>query len=184
MRLHYRPAIPGDHDFIAATWSTCWPRPHEASCLTPAAWRTAVWSSIPSVIARPDMRVLVAADADTTDHVADLFGWLAWKPRAVERVVNGYTRGVSYRLAEGGPMPLVFCCFVKHGARRAGVARGLCRAAGIDPAADLAYVCRSRAVDVLADANKLPRATWCPHLGRLPQERTHGHRSEADSDAA
>ena len=97
-----RPAIASDHDFIAATWSTCWGRPPQASCITPAAWRTAVWSSAPDLLTRPDVRVLVAADADATDRVADVFGWLAWKPAAVERVVNAYTRRETFRLADGG----------------------------------------------------------------------------------
>jgi GNAT superfamily N-acetyltransferase len=180
-----RPAKPADHDFIAATWSTCWGRPPEASCVTPAAWRTAVWASVPAILARPDVRVLVAADADTADHVTDLFGWLAWKPRAVECVVNGYTRRPTYRLAEGGPLPLVFCAYVKRDYRRNGIARSLFRAAGIDLAGEFVYACHTRAASALADAGKI-RATWCPALGRLPQERNRHGRSaeEPDADAA
>lgn len=179
-----RPAIASDHDFIAATWSTCWGRPPQASCITPAAWRTAVWSSAPDLLTRPDVRVLVAADADATDRVADVFGWLAWKPAAVERVVNAYTRRETFRLADGGALPLVFCCYVKRDYRRLGVARRLFADAGIDPAAPFAYTCHNRTVDTLVDAGKLTAAAWCPHLGRPPHERNaHATRPEVP-DAA
>ncbi len=201
MRLTYRAASTADHSFIAATWSTCWGRPPEASLVTPAAWRTAVWSSVPALLERPDVRVLVAADADSATGDADLFGWLAWKPRAVECVINGYTRRPSYRLADAdagdehrahrrqgtAPMPLVFCVYVKRDARKNGIARGLLRAADLDPRADFAHVCHTRVVGDLAD--KIPNAVWCPHLGRPPQEKpAHGQqRSEAvaaEPDAA
>lgn len=183
MKLTFRAVAPADHDFIAATWSSSWSRPHEAGCLTPIAWRRAVYASVPDILAHSDMRSLVAADTDTTDHVADLFGWIAWRPRAVECVVNGYTRRPTHRLAAGGPMPLLFGLYVKRDYRGHGIARGLLRAAGIDPRQPFAYVCHNRAAERLSEAGKIPQATWCPNLGRLPQERTHGRSAEAEPDA-
>jgi len=185
MRLVIRPAIATDHDFIAATWSTCWHKPREISPITPAAWRTAVWDSVPAIIARPDVSVLVAGDADKTDRVADLFGWIAFKPHAVELIPNTYTRRPVYQLADGGPLALVFCVYIKGNYRRNGIARALFARAGIDPRADFAHVCHTRTVDDLAD--KIPNAVWCPHLGRPPHERTiaHGRTAEAtEPDAA
>lgn len=179
------PPAPCDRAFIAATWSAYWRRPPEASCLSPTAWRSAVWQSVPGILERNGMRALVAADADTTDGLADLFGWIVWKPRAVECVMNKYTRRPMYNLVDGGPMPLVFFVFVKAAYHRLGIARGLFRAAGIDARADFAYACHARAASDLS--NKIPNAEWCPKLGRLPaQERNHGQPrpEEPDADAA
>lgn len=183
MRLHYRAAVPADHDFIAASWSGCWGRPREVGFLTRAAWRTAAWASVPTLLASPAVRALVAADADTTDGIADLFGWLVYKPLAVERVVDGYTRTPIYRHAEGGPMPIVFCAFVKRDARRSGIARGLFRAADIDPRAPFVYACHphdARDLDAIVKAGKIPNAAWCPNLGRLPQGERYGQRTAED----
>lgn len=185
MRLTYRAALPADHNFIASTWSTCWSPPREVSLLTLGAWRTAVWSSVPTILARPDLRVLVAADADSPTGDADLFGWVAWKPHAVELVTaTTYVRRITYRLADDGALPLVFCAFVKSAARRSGVARGLFRAAAIDPRAPFAYVCRTSVVDDLDSAGKIPRAVWCPHLGRSPHERNRHGEPRSAEDAA
>lgn len=152
-------------------------------CITPSAWRKAVWTSASDVLARPDVNFLVAADADTVDHVADLFGWIAWKPHAVECIENPYTRRPVWRHAEGGPMPLIFCVFVKSIYRKHGIARDLFRAARIDPREDIAYICHTSHAGEILKAGKIPNAQWCPHLGR-PNDRTHHGSAQSDHDAA
>ena len=62
------PPAPCDLAFVAASWSGAWHQPPEASLVTTVAWRAAVWASVPAIVARPDVRVLVAADGDAADH--------------------------------------------------------------------------------------------------------------------
>jgi hypothetical protein len=157
------PPAPCDLAFVAASWSGAWHQPPEASLVTTVAWRAAVWASVPAIVARPDVRVLVAADGDAADHVADLFGWLAWSERP-------------------GTAPAVLFCYVKsayrfdpHTRTGPGIARRLFERARIDPRAAFAYVCLTGHARRLRDAGKLPHAKWRPDLGRPAHERTpHG----------
>lgn len=156
MKLTIRPARATDQRFVAATWSNNWKRPDEIGLLAPAPWREAIFRSVEVLLARPGVRVLVAADADSVAGDADIFGYLA-----------------LYEAA-GEPLPLVLFCYVKPGARRSGLARALFRRAGLDPAAPFPYACHTRCATELREAGKTPHATWRPELGRLtnPHERT------------
>ncbi len=172
------PPAPCDLAFVAASWSGAWHQPPEASLLTHVAWRAAVWASIPEIIARPDVRVLVAADGDATDGIADLFGWLAWieRPHAAPSVLFCYTKAA-----------VRFDLRTRTGPR---IARRLFDRAGIDPRTAFTYVCLTGHAKRLRDAGKIPHAKWRPDLGRPLHERNpHGQSRPApvarrDSDAA
>jgi hypothetical protein len=174
MRITYRAAQPADRSFIAASWSTSCSRPPAAGLVDPAAWRTAVWSSVPAILDRPGVRALVAADPTETDRVADLFGFLVWEPDAVTMTVDRRSQQPVYRRAAGeksSALPLVWYCYVKHGYRydrasmhNARIASGLFARAGIDQRAPFPFVCHTRFVDRLRDAGKVAAAQWRPEL--------------------
>lgn len=135
-----------------------------------ADWHEFMTRTIGGILARPHVRVLVAADADATDHVADLFGWLVWMAR------------------EGQP-PLVFYAYVKHAFRfdprtstGPRIASRLFRHAGIDPKERFDFACQTHIVGSLKAAGKIRNAEWRPLAGRFPNERgLHGKRYEADA---
>lgn len=171
MKLILRPMIAADRAFIAASWSASLPRPPEASFLTPAAWQTAVWTSVPTILDRPDVRVIVAADGESATGDADLFGWLAW----IER--------------PDGP-PAVLFVYVKQAMRydperRTGprIARRLFDRANIGPHTAFPYICSAADwISRLRRAGKIPNAQWCPDLVRATPDRSHhGRRESADA---
>lgn len=172
MRLTVRPMQPADRSFVVESWISSYRRSPHAGLISMAAWHEVMTATIDGILARPAVRVLVAADADAADHTADLFGWLAWMPHA-----------------DG---PLVFFAYTKHAYRydpttRTGprIASRLFRHAGIDPRGRFSYACLTHVVGTLSASGKIPRAKWRPLLGRFPEDKNHAPRSEAaDSDAA
>jgi len=181
MRLTIRDAQHADHRFIAASWSTSWGRPPQANPMTPMAWRTAVWSSVPPLLDRPGVRALVAADPSETDRVADLFGFIVWEPAAAVRTRDPRSRVPVFTYRRVRPeepalnaLPLVWYCNIKTGYRfdnastlNARIATALFREAGVDPRSPFPFVCHTPFVDRLREAGKLQAAEWRPELGRV-----------------
>ncbi len=116
-------------------------------------WSDVMVPQIEKRLDNPRNQVLVVADPTSTDNIANLFGHLVWRP------------------AEGDMPPLIYFCYVKKDHRGNGFARGLLKAAGIDPTGPYNYVCRTYALIGLYDAGKMPRASWRPLLGRQEYER-------------
>lgn len=153
MKLVYRPMRPEDKMFVVASWLASFRRSMHAGMIAMDDWSAVMVPQIDRVLARPRVRVLVAADPTETDRVADLFGYLVWEERP------------------GQPVPLVYYCYIKHAYRRSGLARGLMKAARIDTTKPFDYVCQTQAVGYLRDAGKLAHARWRPMLGRYSNER-------------
>ncbi|MEK7383443.1 MAG: hypothetical protein AAB262_09165 [Elusimicrobiota bacterium] len=160
MRAIFRPLLPTDRRFIAATWSMHWWRPAECALLLRSAWRSAVFNSVLWVLDRPGVNVLVVADADAVAGDADVFGYL-----------------VTYEPV-GEPVPLVLFLFVKDGARRVGLATQLLRRVGLEPDSPITYACHTPTAAVLHEAGKFPLAQWRPELARLISPRED--RDDAD----
>ena len=149
MRAVFRPLLPSDRRFIAATWSMHWRRPVEAALLLRSEWRSAVFNSALWSLDRPGVNVLVVADADAAAGDADVFGYL-----------------VTYEQT-GEPLPLVLFMFVKDGARGAGLATQLLKRVGLDKDGPIPYACHTQHATVLREAGKFPHAAWRPELVRL-----------------
>jgi hypothetical protein len=167
-RIHHRPMQPGDRRFVVASWTSSYRRSPHAGLIDDDDWWAVMSAQVEKVLARPGVRVVVAADPTETDGVADLFGYLVWEPPAPTR-----------------REPLVFYCYVKQGYRwdpdskhNPRIASGLFKAAGIDPRAPFLFVCNTQAVTYLSEAGKLPRATWRPLLGRNFKPRDHGREDD------
>lgn len=165
MRLVVRKMRPEDRDFVIGTWLHSYRRAPAAGLIAMDDWQAVMSPQLGKILDRPRVHVLVVADGDRGGaELADLFGHLVFEDLV------------------GQPLPLVYFAYVKHAYRRSGLARSLMRAAGIDPTSAFPYVCETKAVQYLREAGKLPRARWCPLLGRQPnqpnQEREHERREQ------
>lgn len=150
--ISHRPADERDAHTIADAWCASYRDAFTAGMIQVDDWYRIMIPQIAKVRARPDVRTLVAYETSDTDRVADVLGFLVFD-------------------VEERP-PLVYYVFVKTGYRRAGVARGLFRAAGIDPAGPFNYVCNTPMQRHLA--RKTPLARWAPLLGRFPKDERRG----------
>jgi hypothetical protein len=94
---------------------------------------------IANILARP-ASVVVAYHPEADAGQADLYGWLCYEPGVVHYA------------------------FVKLGYRRSGIARGLFKAAGIDPQSEWTYTFKTEMATKLAA--KIHRARWNPLAAR------------------
>lgn len=179
---------PDDQSFVVESWIASFR--HRPPIVAVGDWHGVMSLAISKILARPEVKVIMAADADAEPGIADLLGWMAYETRAVERAYDEGKREYRYRRvppAERAPGmdPLVWYVNVKADYRGHGIARRLFSTAGIDPRDRFHFVCETRAVGQLTAAGKIPRATLRPNLGRLDERGPYGRRSEDhDADAA
>lgn len=180
-------SAPDDRSFIVETWIASWR--NRPSIIGVGDWHGVMSLAIGRILAQPEITVSVLADADAEAGAADLIGWLAYEPHAVDRSYDERSRGFEYHrvpLAEQhrGLEPLVWYCFVKAPYRKRGMARRLFERAGIDTSRRFHHVAETPAVNEMRVAGKIRQAAYRPQLGRAPHERgPHGHRPEADHAA-
>lgn len=159
MSLSYRRAEERDLPFVVRSWVSSYRTAYAAGLLLMDDYRLIMERQVRRVLERPGVEVWVAYAPDEDDPRADLYGWIA-----VER---GYEVPVAGRM-QPAEEPLVHYCYVKSNYRREGIARGLFRAAGIDPAEPFAFTCTT---GVVADLrHKIPRARWNPLIARHPKQ--------------
>jgi hypothetical protein len=167
MKLSYRPAEgESDFRFVVETWLDTYRDAHAAGLIQWDDWFTVMRPQLIKVLSRPGVETFVAAWVGEEPGLADLAGWIS-----VER---GYsiplTRSSGSRhrreMVEC-PEPLVHFVYVKAGYRRGGVARGLFRAAGVDPLGPFRYTCKTGLVTELA--SRIPYSKWCPLIARHPR---------------
>ncbi|MGE5803953.1 MAG: hypothetical protein ACM358_17040 [Gemmatimonadota bacterium] len=149
------PDSPGpDRHFVIDSWLASYRDAFTAGLIQVEDWYGVMIPQLDKVLAKPELRVVVASVAGVTDRVADLLGFIAADP-------------------DDAP-PLVYYVFVKPHYRRgghgrlwtgAGVGRGLFAAIGVDPALPFNYVCSTPACRTLQ--RKIPMAQWRPLLGRF-----------------
>ncbi len=151
MGIAYRPAEPADRRFIVSTWAMSYQEADSAGMIAIEDWHKVMRPQINKVIDRPDARTIVAYETTDDGHEANLYGFITGEPDA--------------------KWPLVVYVYVKHAYRRAGVARGLFAALGVDPTRPFEYACRTRAVAEIYEARKIPCAQWDPMSVRQPRKR-------------
>lgn len=162
MSLAYRRAAAGDETFVVYSWCASFRSSHTAGLIAMDDWRAVMEPQIRKVLSRPGGEVWVAYHPGETDHVADLYGWLA-----VER---------------GHALPLVHYVYVKSPFRKHGIARGLFAAAGVDPAAPFFYTCKTYVVHELR--HLIPAARWQPLIARRSEDQHHRPRGDHGRHAA
>lgn len=146
MTIAFRNAELRDRSLIVSGWSSSLRDAHAAGLIAMDDWAEVMHRQIVQILDRGDAcTTIVAYETDEEPgSLVDLYGFIAADVR--------------------DPRPLVFYVFVKQGYRRAGVARGLFRAAGIDPAKPFDYACKTGASARLV--NKIPLAAWHPLRAR------------------
>lgn len=136
-----------DERFVIASWLSSWRDSYSAGLIQDADWFTVMWPQLEKLLARPGVRCLVAADTDEPEHVADLFGFVA--------------------ADTSRPTPLLLYVYVKQAYRRAGLARRLLEAVGVDPGGRFEYACKQPLPAALFA--KVPYARWNPLAARYPK---------------
>jgi hypothetical protein len=166
----YRPAELGTHDepgpdrkFVVDGWVATYRDAYTAGLIQVEDWYSIMIPQIGKVLARPDVRTVVAAVEGAAGGIADLLGFVV-------------ADTADY-------LALVYYVFVKEHYRRAGrgrlwdgpgIGRGLFGAIGVDPGKPFNYVCSTQMCRVLQ--RKIPLARWQPALGRFPKHERRSHR--------
>lgn len=201
MRLAIRPARsrspewrqdidePDDRSFIVGSWVSSFK--HRPPLVSIGEWHGVMSLAVTRFVDRPEVKVIVAADADAEPGVGDLLGWMAYEHNAVDRVPveKGGRQQWEYRRAppderDRSMEPLIWYAYTKAPFRKLGIARRLFRHAGIDPAGRFHYAFETYIVGQLMAARKLPRATLRPGLGRIDDRRDHGQPRPAEDEHA
>jgi hypothetical protein len=137
----YRAAVEGDDIFINYGWLDSYRWAHAAGMIHMDDWRDVMLPQIKRVRARPKTITVVAEEPGA------LAGFICAKP--------------------GNDPPLVFYVYVKEQYRKAGIARGLFRLAGVDPFERFVYACKTAVVSELM--RKIPQAKFDPYAARFDE---------------
>jgi GNAT superfamily N-acetyltransferase len=151
----YRPGEAEELGFIVSSWQKSFRTAYAAGLIQMTDWADVMEPQLCKVLARPAVRVWVAANPHTEDRRLDVHGWIA-----VEHDPDG---------AIDREPPLIHYCYVKQAYRRMGLATGLVKAAGIDTSVEFHYTCKTPVVTKIA----LPCGRWRPLRARFaPKHRT------------
>lgn len=139
----YRKAEAGDRVFVDYAWLDSYKWAHAAGMIHMDDWRDVMLPQIARIRNRPRAVTIVAEEPTA------LAGFICAEP--------------------SGDPPLVFYVYVKEAYRRSGIARGLFRAAGVDPQSRFVYACKTAVVSELF--GKVPRARFDPYAARFDEYR-------------
>lgn len=145
MKLSFRPARGRDSDdcqFVIATWSSSYKKSHSAGIICTEDWADLMRPQFEKHLERRDARTLMACDRDDPNF---FYGWIA-----------GDTSEST---------PVIYYVYVKEPYRRAGIARQLFAAFGVDPTKYFVYVCGAPIAIRL-----VPHARFNPNEVRYPKE--------------
>ena len=146
----YRLAAEGDRIFVDYGWLDSYRWAHAAGMIHMDDWRDVMLPQIARVRNRPRTITLIAEEPGA------LAGFITCDP--------------------SNDPPLVFYVYVKEQYRRAGIARGLFREAGIDPNERFVYACKTAVISELT--RKMPRARFDPYAARFDEYRPRRHERE------
>ena len=184
MSLAYRPAEEADHRLIFNSWLESYRTAHAAGLIQMPDWTRVMLPQLQKIVDRPGVTVLVAYHPQETDKRSDLYGWIAVEReyevplRRRERVGD---RVLWTEKIETSDRPLVHYVYTKENYRRYGLARGLFKAAGIDPTQPFNYTCKTGVVSKLA--RKIPKATWTPLIARHPKKEKTSAKEETREES-
>ncbi len=150
MAVAHRPAEPRDAEFIIPNWSRTYKASRSNGMIASENWAGVMHREIHQLLNRPEVRTIVAYDDSAEDF---LYGFIAGNPTSSP--------------------PFVFWVHVKENYRRAGYARGLFDALGIDPRQPFSYTCWTPMI--LKVSSKIPRTTHVPLTQYHPERIANGH---------
>ena len=144
MTIAYRPAELDDAQFVVPTWSRAFKQSRSAGMIADEDWAFIMHPQIQKVLARPGVQTIIAYE--NTDP-SFRYGWISGTPGTPEIPA------------------VVYFCYVKEAFRRAGYARGLFAAIGIDPYERFRYTCWTPVIPKLQHA--IPHAKHVPEFARI-----------------
>lgn len=150
MTFAFRDMEVEDRHFVVDAWCRSYQFAHAAGIISVDTWFSVMIPQVERILDRPDARTIVAHKADETDRLADLQGFIIVDTAEL--------------------VPVVFYVFVKEAYRKAGRARGLFGAAGVDPAKPFFYVCTTGVVSRVYNDRKIPLARYDPLIARFPKD--------------
>lgn len=153
-----RAAEPGDAAFVVGSWVDSYRTAHAAGMIPMGAYDRVYREAVAAVLSRPGVSVFVACHPR---EVEDIYGWAAVE-RGASVPVREREDGRWVERLSPCPLALVHYVYVKQPYRRMGLARALLAAAGVDPAGEFLYTCKTAVVSRLP----LPRARWAPLVAR------------------
>lgn len=139
----YRKATEADRIFVDYAWLDSYRWAHAAGMIHMDDWRDVMLPQISRVRNRPRAVTIVAEEPDA------LAGFICAEP--------------------SNDPPLVFYVYVKESYRKAGIARGLFKAAGVEPGDRFVYACKTPVISELV--RKIPRARFDPYAARFDEYR-------------
>jgi hypothetical protein len=159
MKLSFRPSTtaerrcmcdgkPADSDGcspVVAMWSASYKKSHYAGMIWHEDWAAVMHPQISRVLNRPNIRTVIAYDADDKDFI---YGF------------------ISADTTES--VPVVYYVYVKEPYRKQGIARRLFKAIGVDPTRRFVYTSKTGIVAELA--HKIPSARFNNNEARYPKE--------------
>lgn len=166
MGLAFRRAEARDKRLIVDSFLESYRHAHAAGLISMESWRDVMAPQFERILSRRGVGTWVAYHPAERDPRADLYGWIS-----VERDFNIPMRvKVGMRWEEQMvpcEAPLVHFIFVKQPYRRLGVARGLFKAAGVNPVDEFLYTAKTPVLGKLAA--QIPLARWAPLVARYPK---------------
>lgn len=118
MTIAYRAAELADAQFVVSNWSRHFKESRTAGMIADEDWATVMHRQIQKLIARPDVATTIAYE-NTAPSL--LYGFVSATPK--------------------NDPPVIYFLYVKDEYRRAGYARGLLAAIGVNPESCFAYTC-------------------------------------------
>jgi hypothetical protein len=146
--ISHRPATADDRRFVVSAWSSSYKAAHTAGMIHTDDWATVMHRQIERLIARPEVKTIVAFERKDVSFV---YGFVCGDP--------------------SGPVPIIYYVYTKEPYRRSGHARGLFGAIGIDPVKRFEYTCSTAVISSMR--HRLPSARFNPALARYSKDRVN-----------
>lgn len=143
--LDYRPAKESDFALISSGFLAGYRSAHAAGMILMDDWDEVMGLQWNKILDRDGVDAFVAYKPSEDDTRFDLYGFIV--------IDSNYT-------SDGKSLPFVVYCNVKHKYRRLGVATGLLKIAGVDPAKEFHYAAKTGVVSKLRE--QIPLAKWKP----------------------
>lgn len=147
MTFSFRQMEPADRNFVVDAWVRSYQFANAAGVIAVDRWFQVMIPEVERIIDREGSRTIVAYKVGERDRLADLQGFIT--------------------VDTEDSMPVVHYVFVKEAFRKAGRARGLFAAAGVDPAKPFVYTATTGAVSKIYQNRKIPFAKWTPLVARF-----------------
>lgn len=164
MTVAFRPAERRDREFIVGAWETSYQDAHTSGMIPMVMWASVMRPVVEHYLDRAGTKTIVAYNPDDVGGVAELHGFISGEPD--ERP------------------PIVFYVYVTQPFRRAGIARRLFGALGINPDRPFQYMCSTPIVPTILnpqDGRRRLLATWRPNIARYSREHRERLREQTRS---